>query len=85
MTMQRNIKLIWFYDWFHSWYANQIYWCSNGGIIVDTVYYVKSIHCTTEFTISSTIGGATFSLTTATAVYQCLHMQVQVTDTAVLT
>jgi hypothetical protein len=38
-----------------------------GGIVANTVYYIKTIPSSTTFTISSTVGGTTFVLTTATA------------------
>lgn len=36
-----------------------------GGVTAGTVYYIKSVESSTEFTISDTLSGATFSLTTA--------------------
>lgn len=38
-----------------------------GGLVAGTVYYIKTIPSSTTFTISSTVGGSTFVLTTATA------------------
>ena len=56
-----------------------------GGIIADQVYFVKSIINTTDFTISETNGGTTFSVTTATASIPMIAYAGKVTDTAVLT
>jgi hypothetical protein len=35
-----------------------------GGVTAGTIYYIKSVDSSTEFTISDTLGGATFPLTT---------------------
>lgn len=37
-----------------------------GGIVANTLYYVKALNGTTQFTISETQGGATFNVTTGT-------------------
>ena len=42
-----------------------------GGIVVTTIYYIKSIDSNTMFTISATLGGAVFALTTATGTMPC--------------
>ena len=39
-----------------------------GGVVAGTIYYIKTIPSSTTFTISSTVGGATFVLTTGSAV-----------------
>ena len=42
-----------------------------GGIVVSTIYYIKSIDSNTMFTISATLGGAVFALTTTTGTMSC--------------
>ena len=57
-----------------------------GNIIVDQVYYVKSIIDIKDFTISETVGGATFTVTTETASIAGMFAYAgTVTDTAVVT
>ena len=57
-----------------------------GGIVADQVYYVDSVINTTDFTISETEGGSTFSLTDATApVAGMTCIAGEVVDKAVLT
>ncbi len=35
-----------------------------GGVVPGTIYYIKSVDSSTEFTVSETLGGTTFALTT---------------------
>ena len=57
-----------------------------GNIIVNTVYYIKSIVDITDFTISETVGGATFVVTTETASLAGMSAFAgEVTNTAVVT
>ena len=57
-----------------------------GNIIDNTVYYIKSIIDITDFTISETVGGTTFVVTTETASSAGMNAFAgSVTDTAVVT
>lgn len=57
-----------------------------GGLVDGTTYYVREILSDLDFTISATVDGAEFTLTTATVSDQTLSCYVgEVTNTAVLT
>ena len=51
-----------------------------GGVVAGVTYYVKTIDSATTFTISSTVGGAVFALTTASGSMICRFGGIKITE-----
>jgi hypothetical protein len=53
-----------------------------GGLVAKTTYYIKSIDSDTTFTVSTTVGGATFALSNASATtVSTMQAEVQISNT----